>query len=45
MKPHSGTHIVAFNPNQTWGRVRNGSSWYILLYNFLVTHPNFHEIW
>ena len=37
---------LSFNPNQTWEgkRGKEGSkrpSWYILLYKFLVTHPNF----
>ena len=34
------TKIV--NPNQTEGA--KGPGWYILLYNFLVTHPNFMKL-
>ena len=31
------------NPNQTGG-VKTPTPWYILLYNFLVTHPNFMKV-
>ena len=30
-----------FNPNQLRGGRNILSRWYIFLYNFLVTHPNF----
>ena len=42
LKQHRKDYIFNFNPNQPEeGGVRNGSRWYILLYNVLVPHPNF----
>ena len=35
------TLISSINPNETGGGAKQPPPWHILLYNFLVTHPNF----